>query len=139
MTTKSQQQDELVNTFVASIPTMQTDIALLKQDTTFLKEASTTQSNKSDTIIDRIGQLSVVTKSEFEDYKKEENAWKEEFVKTLDARFKPLEDYNDNNSPGVKFANALVSRWTTFLVLLILTAAVAVIAGKFMPVGTAGV
>lgn len=124
MTAKGQQQDDMVNAFVVSIPGMQTDIALLKQDTQFLKEASRTQAQKSDTILDRLDHLSVVTPEQFETYKT-----------TMDARVKLLEEYNDTNRPGVSFVNALVSRWTTFLVLLLLTAAVIVIAGKFVPFG----
>lgn len=123
--TKAQQQDDMVTAFVASIPTMQTDIALLKQDTTFLKDASKTQSDKADAIIDRLDHLTVVTPEQFEKYKGE-----------VDKRFKDLEKYNDDNKPGVAFANALVSRWTTFLVLLLLTAAVIALIGHFIPLGS---
>lgn len=139
MATKAQQQDEMVNTFVASIPTMQTDIALLKQDTSFLKVASATQNSKSDTIIESLGKLSVVSKADFEAYKKEEVAHKTGTAEAIDKRFKLLEAFNEEHRPGIKFANALVSRWTTFLILLLLTAAVIALVGRFIPVGSVGV
>lgn len=125
MPTKSQQQDDMVNAFVASIPTMQTDIALLKQDTGFLKEASKQQSAKSDTILDRLDHLSVVTPEQFSKYQE-----------TVDTRFKGIEKYINDTKPGTSFANALVSRWTTFLVLLLLTAAVIALIGHFIPLGS---
>ena len=129
MATKAQQQqDEMVNTFVASIPTMQTDIALLKQDMSVVKTTNVT-------ILDNIKNLSVVTKSEFEKYKAEAQKERDAF----ELRLKALENENENNKPGVKFANALVSRWTTFLVLLLLTAAVIALVGRFIPVGSVGV
>lgn len=117
MTSKSQQQEEMVNTFVASIPTMQTDIALLKQDMSAVKK-------NGETLLTKIDGLSVVTKTEFEKYKEE-----------VDERFNAIEKYNTENKPGVTFANALVSRWTTFLVLLLLVAAVVALVGKFIPIG----
>lgn len=124
MPTKSQQQDEMINSFVASIPTMQTDIALLKQDTTFLKVASGTQNSKSDEIIKQLGTLSVVSKTDFEQYKK-----------LMDDRLKLTEDYIASSKPGINFSNTLVNRWVTFLILLLLTAAIIAIVGKFIPVG----
>lgn len=135
MTSKSQQQDEMVNTFVASIPTMQTDIALLKQDTAFLKVASNSQSGKSDAILESLGKLSVVSKADFDSYKEKEEKWKEEFEKAIDKRFKVTENYLSEAKPGITFANALVNRWTTFLILLVLTSAVVAIVGKYMPIG----
>lgn len=132
MTTKSQQQDEIVNTFVASIPTMQTDIALLKQDMVSVKK-------NGESVLEKMDKLSVVSKDDFEDYKRVEQKWKEEFAEQIDTRFKTTETFVDDNKPGIKFANALVSRWVTFLVLLLLTAAVIVIVGRFIPVGGAGV
>ena len=134
MVTKSQQQEELVNTFVASIPAMQTDIALLKQDTTFLKQASATQNTKSDTIIQTLGNLSVISKAEFEQYKKDEEEWKETFTESNDKRFRIIEKYYEDNKPGIKFANALVGRWTTFLIFLLLAAVVIALIGRFIPV-----
>lgn len=123
--TKSQQQEDMIGAFVASIPTMQTDIALLKQDTGFLKDSAKTQNQKTDAIIDRLEHLSVVSPDQFEKYKN-----------IVEVRFKALEKYQNDTKPGVTFANALVSRWTTFLVLLILTAAVVVLIGHFMPIGS---
>lgn len=123
MATKKQ-TDDMVSTFIASIPTMQTDIALTKQDTAFLKAEASKQSTKSDAIIERLDKLSVVSPVEFEKHKKE-----------VDERFEKLEDYNAENKPGVAFANALVSRWTTFLVLLILIAAIVVGIGHIVPLG----
>lgn len=117
MTSRSQQQDEMVNTFVASIPTMQTDIALLKQDMSAVKK-------NGETVLTRLEDLSVVSKKDFEDYKTIVNTAIEE-----------LKQYNEDNKPGVKFSNALVSRWTTFLVLLLLTAAVIALIGHFIPIG----
>lgn len=117
MTSKSQQQEEMVNTFVASIPTMQTDIALLKQDMSAVKK-------NGETLLTKIDGLSVITKTEFEKYKEEQ-----------DERFKAIEKYQEDNKPGVTFANALVSRWTTFLVLLLLTAAVIAAVSHFVPTG----
>jgi len=124
MTAKGQQQDDMVNAFVASIPTMQTDIALLKQDTSFLKDASKQQNIKSDAILDRLDKLSVVSADQFEKYRID-----------IEARFKALEKYNNDTKPGVNFSNALVSRWTTFLILLLLTAAVIALVGHFVPIG----
>lgn len=132
MTTKSQQQDEIVNTFVSSIPTMQTDIALLKQDMVSVKK-------NGETVLDRLDKLSVVSKSDFEQYKRDEIKWKEDFMDQLDIRFKNTETFVEDNKQGIKFANALVSRWVTFLVLLLLTAAVVIIVGRFIPIGSAGV
>lgn len=132
MATQKQQTDEMVSTFVASIPTMQTDIALLKQDMGVVKK-------NGETVLDRLDKLSVVSKTEFDEYKKEEQKWKEEFMEALDKRLEPTETFLDDNKQGVKFSQALVSRWVTFLVLLLLTAAVIVIAGRFIPVGGAGV
>jgi hypothetical protein len=122
--TKSQQKDDMVNAFVASIPTMQTDIALLKKDTKFLTDAARAQSDKSDAIIERLDKMSVVTPEQLDNYKKD-----------VDARFKTIESYINSTKPGVAFSNALVSRWTTFLVLLLLTAAVIALVGHFIPVG----
>ncbi len=116
MTSKNQ-QEEMVNTFVASIPTMQTDIALLKRD------MSATKKNV-ETVLEKLDKLSVVTKADFDKYKEE-----------VDERFKTIEKYNEDNKPGVTFANALVSRWTTFLILLLLTAAVIALVGHFIPIG----
>jgi hypothetical protein len=117
MASKTQQQEDMVNTFVASIPTMQTDIALLKQDMSAVKKTG-------ETVLSRIDELSVVTKADFEKYKQD-----------VDERFDKIEKYNTDNKPGVTFANALVSRWTTFLVLLLLTAAVIALVGHFIPIG----
>lgn len=132
MATQKQQTDEMVSTFVASIPTMQTDIALLKQDMGVVKK-------NGETVLDRLDKLSVVSKTEFEDYKKDEQKWKEEFMKALNERLEPTETFIEESKPGIKFANALVSRWITFLVLLLLTAAVIALVGRFIPIGGAGV
>lgn len=132
MATQKQQKDEMVSTFVASIPTMQTDIALLKHDMGVVKK-------NGETVLDRLDKLSVVSKAEFEEYKQEEQKWKEDFMEKLNKRLEATETFIDENKPGIKFANALVSRWVTFLVLLLLTAAVIVIAGRFIPVGGTGV
>lgn len=132
MATQKQQTDEMVSTFVASIPTMQTDIALLKHDMGVVKK-------NGETVLARLDKLSVVSKTEFDDYKKEEQKWKEEFMEALNERLKPTETFLDENKPGIKFANALVSRWVTFLVLLLLTAAVIALVGRFIPIGGAGV
>lgn len=121
--TKSQQQDDLVSAFVASIPTMQTDIALLKQDTGILKDSSKKNNAKSDMILEQLGKLSVVNPAQFDMYKGE-----------VDTRFKVIEKYINDTKPGVAFANAIVSRWTTFLVLLVLTAAVIALIGHFVPI-----
>ena len=139
MSSPKQQQDEMVSTFVASIPAMQTDIALLKQDTNFLKAASAQQNTKQDTILKSIGDLSVVSKSEFDTYKKDRVTLEQEVAEAIHKRFLALEKYNEDTKPGTKFANALVSRWTTFLVLLLLTAAVIAIVGRFIPIGSVGV
>ncbi len=106
-----------------------------QQDTAFLKTASQTQSQKSDAILKSVGDLSVVSKVDFDTYKKEEEKWKEDFALAMDKRFKKTENYLSDSKSGITFANALVSRWTTFLVLLILTAAVIVIVGKYIPIG----
>lgn len=124
MAAANKQRDDMVNTFVASIPTMQTDIALLKQDTGFLKDASRTQNQKTDAIIERLDHLSVVSPDQFEKYKI-----------SVDVRFRALEKYNNDTKPGTAFSNALVSRWTTFLILLLLTAAVIALIGHFIPLG----
>lgn len=122
--TKSQQQDDMVSAFVASIPTMQTDIALLKQDTAILKDGTKANSDKSDLILKTLGNMSVVSQQQFSKYQED-----------VDKRFLAIEKYNNDNKPGVSFANALVSRWTTFLVLLLLTAAVIALIGHFIPLG----
>lgn len=132
MATQKQQTDEMVSTFVASIPTMQTDIALLKQDMGVVKR-------NGETVLARLNKLSVVSKAEFDDYKKEEQRWKDEFMEALNERLKPTENFLDEHKQGIKFANALVSRWVTFLVLLLLTAAVIALVGRFIPIGSAGV
>tara|TARA_B100001250_G_scaffold140014_1_gene119925 strand:- start:797 stop:1150 length:354 start_codon:yes stop_codon:yes gene_type:complete len=116
MTSKNR-QEEMVNTFVASIPTMQTDIALLKQDISTVKK-------QGETVLERLDALSVVSKEEFYDYKKE-----------IEEQLNEIHKYNNANKPGVAFANAIVSRWTTFLVLLILAAAVVALIGKYVPLG----
>jgi hypothetical protein len=139
MATIKQQQDEMVNTFVASIPAMQTDIALLKQDTSFLKAASTEQTSTQKVILKSIGDLSVVSKAEFTEYKKDEAKRRKDEHGTINDRLTALEQYNEDTSPGTKFSNALVSRWTTFLILLLLTAAVIALVGRFIPIGSIGV
>lgn len=135
MATPKQQKDDMVNNFIASIPTMQTDIALLKQDTSILKEGSKKQSDKSDLILDRLDKLTVVTPVEFEKHKQDEQKWRDDLTKDLNDRFGKIDSYLNDTKPGIKFANALVSRWTTFLVLLLLTAAVVVLVGHFIPIG----
>lgn len=132
MATQKQQTDEMVSTFVASIPAMQTDIALLKQDMSVVKK-------NGETVLDRLDRLSVVSKTDFEQYKKDEIKRQEEYEKKQDERFLEIEAFINDSKPGIKFANALVSRWTTFLVLLLLTAAVIALVGRFIPVGSAGV
>lgn len=129
------QKDDMVNSFISSIPTMQTDIALLKQDTDFLKEASKLQSTKTDAIIDRLDKLTVVTPAEFEKHRNDEQQWKESFAKTMDERFGKIESFLSDSKPGISFVNALVSRWTTFLILLILIAAIVVGIGHIIPLG----
>lgn len=132
MTTQKQQTEEMVSTFVASIPTMQTDIALLKQDMSVVKK-------NGETVLERLDKLSVVSKVEFDEYKKEEQKWKEDFMEQLNKRLETTEDFLDENKTGIKFANALVSRWVTFLVLLLLTAGVIALVGRFVPLGGMGV
>lgn len=132
MATKNQQQEEMMSAFVTSIPSMQTDIALLKQDMGFVKK-------NGETVLQRLDQLSVVSKTDFEKYKQEEQKAKEDFMEKLDERFKATENFIEENKQGIKFANALVSRWITFLVLLLLTAAVIALVGRFIPIGSAGV
>ena len=132
MTTQKQQTEEMVSTFVASIPTMQTDIALLKQDMSVVKK-------NGETVLERLDKLSVVSKVEFDEYKKEEQKWKEDFMEQLNKRLETTEDFLDENKTGIKFANALVSRWVTFLVLLLLTAGVIALVGRFVPLGGIGV
>lgn len=124
MVTRNQQQEDMVNTFVASIPAMQTDIALLKQDTTILKDSSRASHKKSDMILDRLDNFSAVSPDQFEKYKV-----------TVDKRFAALEEFVSENKPGVTFASALVNRWTTFLILLLLLAAFVVGVGRFVPIG----
>lgn len=126
MATQKQQQDEMVNSFVASIPAMQIDIALLKQDTTILK-------NSSLTIIERLDKLSVVSKADFDKHIIDDQKWRDDFLKDIDARFNKIEAFINDSKPGIKFANALVSRWITFLVLLILVAATIALVGRFVP------
>ena len=132
MTTQKQQTEEMVSTFVASIPTMQTDIALLKQDMSVVKK-------NGETVLERLDKLSVVSKVEFDEYKIEEQKWKEDFMEQLNKRLETTEDFLDENKTGIKFANALVSRWVTFLVLLLLTAGVIALVGRFVPLGGIGV
>lgn len=135
MTTAKQQQEEMVNAFVAAIPGMQTDIALLKQDTKTIKSSQVVANGKSDQIIQRLDNLSVVSKADFDQFKLDDKKWKDDFEKAQDERFLKTETYIADKKPGINFSNALVSRWTTFLVLLLLVAAVVALIGHFLPIG----
>jgi len=128
MTTQKQAQEEMVNTFVASIPTMQTDIALLKQDLSAVKK-------NGEDVLAKINGLSVVSKVDFDQFKQDEQKWKDEFTDQMNKRFLATETYIQDKKPGINFSNALVSRWTTFLVLLLLAAAVVALIGHFVPIG----
>ena len=108
-------REEMVDTFIASIPTMQTDIALLKQDMSTVKK-------QGETLIETIESLSVVTKTEFDEHRN-----------SVEGRLHAIEKYHEDTKPGVKFINTLVSKWLTFLSILLLASAVIALIGKFVP------
>lgn len=136
------ERDEMITKLVDAVPILQTDVALVKRDIHYLTTQGERQetkldafAQKQDTIIERLDKMTVVTPDQFNAYQQAINNRFQTVDDKNDKRFKLVENFLQDNKPGISLSNALVSKWITLLVLLLTAGALIIGFAKVVPLG----
>lgn len=101
-----------------------TTVAVIQNDISYLKSESGLHTKQQESIFKAIQDQKNVSIQSFEKVTKE-----------IDDRIKAIEKYQADMKPGVNFANLIVSKWTTMLVLLVIISAIVAMGSKFISLG----
>jgi hypothetical protein len=133
-------RDDMVAKILDAVPALTTDVALVKRDIHYLTKHAESQdaiqkenARKQDSIIERLDKLTVVNPEQFQRYQETVSTQLQAADEKYNKRFVNIEGYLNDAKPGISFANALVGRWITLFILLLVLAALFVGFSKVIP------